>query len=73
MSRPEKSSITCWEETTEILERSQYGSVTYLDWCRKEAARINLKRGHNKAFCDVIQDPDEPTSWCAVRYAGSGR
>lgn len=38
---PSPRALTLWADPEEIVERSQWGSPTYREWCHREADRIN--------------------------------
>lgn len=47
--RTYNKAVTVWEESTKRLE-SQWGTITYLDWCIKESRRMN-KNGGDTLVC----------------------
>lgn len=39
--KPKKPSVTVWDHTGEVVKDSQWGPLTYRQWCDKEAERMN--------------------------------
>lgn len=47
MKDKEDKMITEWERPRHRMEETQYGSLTYQEWCGREVSRINASGSDN--------------------------